>query len=190
MSTVSVLLEPETKLQQWSALNCYSLSAQNITATNIQGGIGSTNEDIKEANCTFASGGAGAVFNTAGASSVAMQWVSLLGGGKARQASFAIEYTNMSGVYNGTPGTTSAVLDVTLPFSENWYYPASVGKLIPGSFSAFFRTSGPAYYPCSCYAVRKNATQLSIYITIQGNWTTPAAPQTLSIGACFNYEVV
>jgi len=164
MSSVSVLLDPETKLTQWSALNCYHLNVANLNADVIEhGSLAPTINDVTNANIAFASG--------SGTISVSQSLFSRYKNGLGNNneyifASGSFRIDNVAAPLVGT-GRSLLILTVTLPFKidSSMTTPGggsnSIIRAVPTLTTQVFSSTQVQY--------QNNGGDLNIFIFVQDN---------------------
>lgn len=178
------LLDVDTKEEEWSALNCFSLNTKQIRADDIIGRLSSVSGVLVPGSVAITVG-TGTVSLV---SSIASYWVSNASVNSFHTLSGSVTFdTNVTAPLTGTVSTL--VFDVTIPFTASMSYPASVGANIPGTASAILR-DGSDRVVASCQAVRKTATLITVYCTVNADISAASASRIIDCSFSLQYQIV
>lgn len=178
------LLDVDTKQEEWSALNCFSLNTKQIRADDIIGRLSSVSGVLVPGSVSVLVG----TGTVSAVQSVASYWVSNASVNAFHTVSGAVTFdTDVTAPLTGLVSTF--VYDLTLPFSASMSYPVAVGANIPGTASAVLR-DGSDRYVASCQVVRKTATVVSIYCTVNADISAASAPRIIESSFSLQYQIV
>jgi hypothetical protein len=187
--SVSSLLSPETKNENWAALNCYSLNSSyatigSATIGNLTGRLTSNPGVIVPSGISLVSG-TGTLSQT---QNIVSSW-------RSNNSTTVMYYrldmgltwdTNVTAPVTGSVSTF--VFNVTIPFGANMSYPVGIGDNMPSSSSVQINQSGGQRYPGSCQIVRNNATSFTVYAVIGGDISGSDPSRFLTVGLSVTYQ--
>jgi hypothetical protein len=181
--SIQPLLEPDTKLQPWSALYCNSLHAVSATIDNLDGSL-VTQPSILQGGSytmTIGTGTLSSQYN------LVSSWVSNNSTSRFRRIDASLFYTaTVAGVYSA-PSTTWTI-DLTLPFAESLQYPVDVGSIMPGAVSGNIN-DGAANPVLTGKIVAKDAAHVTIYAYAAGDLSAASGGRNMTISYTLTYQV-
>lgn len=180
--SIKTLLETDTKLEQWSTLNCYHLTAANIFADSIEhGALAPTSNQIANSDITLSVG------NGTPADSLSLF-------SRYRSGASGIdEYVFGTGSFRLNAADAPQIsanrclflVEISLPFKMA--DPAS-GSFVGGGTSCVCRDSVGNILENVGINLVNNASNLRMEVYVNGNVSAPSASRSISIQYQIHYK--